>query len=122
MPRKKTAIITFFITILCSLILIFFNSSCPENQKFCLTGIIELIIIFIFRFSISLEFAFFLVYVNELYPTQIRGMGMGVSSAFGTIASSGIPYFIGEIHSQWIVMLIFMIMAIACLGMTLYLP
>lgn len=52
-------------------------------------------LIFVFRFCSSLEFAIFLVYTNEVFPTQIRGIGLGISSALGTVASTASPYIFG---------------------------
>lgn len=34
-----------------------------------------LILIFIFRFSVTVEYTFFYVYYNEIYPTQVRVLG-----------------------------------------------
>lgn len=38
----------------------------------------------------------FLVYCNEIFPTQVRGLGIGISSAIGTMASTSSPYIFGS--------------------------
>jgi hypothetical protein len=52
-------------------------------------------LIFVFRFSISFEFSLFLIYCNELFPSQMRGLGIGFSSALGTTASTLSPLLFG---------------------------
>jgi hypothetical protein len=39
-------------------------------------------------------FAIFLIFTTELYPESARGLGLGVSSAVGTVASSSTAYII----------------------------
>ena len=49
-------------------------------------------------------------------------MGIGVSSAVGTFASSSMPYVIGLLVHEWIVMLIFVVLSVASMLMIFKLP
>jgi MFS family permease len=46
---------------------------------------------FIFRFAISVEYAFFFVYMNEVYPTQVRVLGLNFVSAGGSFVVTIFP-------------------------------
>ena len=50
--------------------------------------------IFIFRFAISLEYTYFYVYFNELYPTQIRVLGTGLVATMGGVTVTLAPIII----------------------------
>lgn len=65
-----------------------------------------------------MEFAIFLVYTNEVFPTQIRGTALGFSSALGTIASTSSPYIFGtEVSNNTqtsLLMLVFLGVCLLC--------
>lgn len=68
--------------------------------------------IFLFRFAISLEYTFFYVYFNELYPTQIRVIGTSMVSVMGGIMVTIAPEVIdGCISSGFPIMIIFAILS-----------
>lgn len=84
--------------------------------------IFELVLIFAFRFCISLEFAIFLIYCNEIFPTEVRSLGLGISSSLGTVASTTCPYIFGS-HIRnnsdtSKIMIVFMAISLACLFLT----
>ncbi len=58
----------------------------------------ELAVIFVFRFAVATEFVFFLVYIVELYPAKVTGIGIGTVSAFGTLGSTLCPIIIGVLE------------------------
>jgi len=118
MKRKTWAYIFFGVATGASFVLMFLYGS----QSDFLRGL-ELLFIFIFRFSVSFEFALFLLYCNELYPAQIRGLGIGISSAIGTIASTGTPLIFGELRKKnFPVMLIFLLFGVISLICSKFLP
>jgi len=93
--RKKSLIILFGIATVISGIMIFLVK--PADCDNCSILYIQLVLIFMFRFSISMEFALMNVYQIELYPTRIRNIAGGVLGVFGTIASTTNPLIMGAI-------------------------
>jgi MFS family permease len=93
--RKKALIIQFLVATVISGIMIFLVK--PEDCDSCIILYVQLVLIFIFRFAISMEFALMNVYQTELYPTRIRNIAGGVLGVFGTIASTTSPLIMGAI-------------------------
>jgi len=78
---------------------------------------VELILVFIFRASIAFFFCFFQVYFCELYPSRARGMGAGMVSAVGTLASTSSPIYLGYLSRNNInVMTIYVLFGIIGIG------
>jgi hypothetical protein len=70
------------------------------------------VFIFIFRFAVSVEYTFFYVYYNELYPTQIRVIGTSMVSVMGGAMVTIAPEIIdGCIHGGFPIMIIFAILS-----------
>jgi nitrate/nitrite transporter NarK len=57
----------------------------------------------------------------ELFPARIRAMGMGIASAFGTLAAVLNPYYLGLLRSHGLnafsLFLMMAVTAIACLAL-----
>lgn len=93
--RKKYCIILFGIaTVICG-ILIFLVK--PDNCDYCATVYVQLGLVFIFRFCISMQFTLMLIYQSELYPTRVRNTSAGVLALFGTTASTLSPLIMGAL-------------------------
>lgn len=70
-------------------------------------------VVFIFRASIAFFFCFFQIYACELYPSRARGIGTGIVSAVGTLASTSSPIYLGYLKRNNInVMSIFVLFGI----------
>jgi hypothetical protein len=71
-----------------------------------------MLFIFIIEFAISNEFNFYLVYLNESLPTQVRIIAIGFIKTFGAITTMSTP---GILHmclnSGFPIMLLFGLMA-----------
>lgn len=93
--RKSTGFVLFLVTVISALIISMIKK--PENCNLCYQSIIELCLVFIFRLCIAVEYALFLVYTVELFPTRVVGLGVGALSAFGTIASTLSPLVLGAL-------------------------
>ena len=94
MKRRIIGFLSFAICFITSFGLIFvFNNLCDDCQAL---KVIELILVFIFRFFSSMYYAIFLVYQNELFPTQVRGTANNISSAIASISSTGVPFIFGS--------------------------
>jgi hypothetical protein len=69
-------------------------------------------LIFVFRFAVSLEYTFFYVYFNELYPTQIRVIGTSLVSVMGGVMVTIAPEIIDAcISSGFPVMILFTVLS-----------
>lgn len=88
--------IIMIICTVCALILNFIEK--PEDSSFSFEAVIEIIIVFIFRGSIAFYFCFFQIYFCELYPSRARGMGSGIVSSVGTLASTSSPIYLGYLQ------------------------
>ena len=44
-----------------------------------------------FRFAISVEYGVFMVYYNELYPTQVRVLGTSLATLAGGVLLTVVP-------------------------------
>jgi sugar phosphate permease len=114
-PRKLMGIILFVAAAFCALLLTFIVK--PEECDLCIQSILEIIFIFIFRGCVSFFFCFFQVYFCELYPARARGMGSGIVSAVGTLASTSSPIYLGYLRRNGInVMSFFVLFAIIAIG------
>lgn len=115
-PRKLLCIALIGLATLCAAIMVFVRK--PEDcDGQCGEAIIELILIFIFRFSVSMEFTVMIIFLAELYPGRARALGNGFCSAFGTVASTISPIFLGILDRAEVnPMLYFTILGIIGLG------
>lgn len=84
---------------------------------------IVLLFIFIIEFAISNEFNFYLVYLNETFPTQVRIIAIGFIKTFGTITVMLAPALINACASSGFpLMLVFGIMAAISVWCSYVLP
>lgn len=120
-PRKMAGVILFSISGISASILLFFVK--PKDCDFCFEAIIELIIIAIFRTSISIYFIINYIYLVEVYPTRARALGCGVASAFGTLGSTVSPIMLGLFQRNELnVNIVFAILAFLGVGIVTLLP
>ena len=85
--------ILFLIATVLSGVLIFLTK--PQNCDNCATIFIQLALVFVFRFCISMQFTLMLVYQSEIYPTRVRNIAGGVLGVFGTVCSTASPILMG---------------------------
>lgn len=61
-----------------------------------------------------------------MFPTQIRGIGIGISSALGTVASTSSPYIFGHYIDSNLdtsrTMIVFVVISIVGVGLWCKLP
>lgn len=83
----------------------------------------ELVIVAIFRSSSALYFILMYIYMVELYPSRSRGMGGGISSSVGTLASSLSPIILGLFERNNInANILFAVLALLSIGVVTLLP
>ena len=74
---------------------------------------------FVFRFVVTLAFNIYQVYMCELFPARVRGVGTGIVSAGGTLGSTVSPIYLGTLRRNGINVNIFFVafglVSIACL-------
>lgn len=83
--RKLMAYACFGVAAVCACFMSTSNET--EGQG----SFLVLVLLFIFRFAIAVEYTFLMVYLNELYPTQARMLGLTCFSLMGGIAMAYIP-------------------------------
>jgi drug/metabolite transporter superfamily protein YnfA len=68
----------------------------------------------------------FLIHCNEILPTQVRGIGISVSSALGSIASISSPYIFGSViknnNDKSLIMIVFLAVSIIGIIFTCLVP
>jgi len=89
--RKKTIIIGLIISAIASAIAVLFQSDL-SNKGFLVARIIFATVIA--KFFINMAFATIYVFSTELFPTVVRNVGVGTSSAVGRVGSMAAPYVI----------------------------
>jgi OCT family organic cation transporter-like MFS transporter 13 len=91
--RRRICMLLFFIATVISAALIFLVK--PQDCDNCSIIYIQLALVFVFRFCISMEFTVMLVYQSEIYPTRVRNIGNGLLGVFGTTTSTLSPIVMG---------------------------
>ena len=106
------AIFSFSFIAFCSLVLVFIWDQSGKKEPGFFSSLMVLLFIFAIEFAISNEFNFYIVYLNEAFPTQIRIIAIGFIKTFGTITVMLTPALITACaNSGFPIMLIFGIMA-----------
>lgn len=89
--RKKTTVIGVVVSFFASLVAVFFQRDL-KNTGFMVANII--MAQGVAKFFINMSFSSIYVYSSELFPTVVRNVGMGTSSAVGRIGSMSAPYIV----------------------------
>lgn len=114
--RRKCSSILFIVATTASIVLIFITN--PDNCDMCATVFIQLSLVFVFRFAISMVFALNGIYSTEMYPIRVRNISGGVLSIFGTAASTLSPIIMGAFTranlSHFILFTVLGLVAIGC--------
>lgn len=87
--RKWLGIVLLSIAVLCSLITTVVND--PVECGLCMETAVQIILIILFRAVISFFFSFFEIYISEIFPSRVRGLGFGIISAAGSLSSALTP-------------------------------
>jgi hypothetical protein len=82
-----------------------------------------LAILFIITFCVSAEYTYFYVYLTELYPTQVRVIGLSLVTFSGAITLAVSQYIIDScLSSGFNVMIVFSLFALVSLVASFFLP
>ena len=92
-PSKTLSYATFALSAVCAIILIFIWDQDSTEPLEISHSIFLLVLIFFFRFAISIEFGCFMVFYNQMYPTQVRVLG----TSLGAFVSGGLLTVIPQI-------------------------
>ena len=78
---------------------------------------------FLIVLTVSSAFNFYSVYLNELYPTQVRIIGIGFTKSWGSMTSMASAQIISAcLSSGFKIMLLFAILASICIFLSYLLP
>jgi len=78
LPRKKSGYVLVGVPLIIFTILVFVEP--PANCSGCFEGILQIVLVFAARFGICAYFSVFFLYITELFPLPLRGIGFGISS------------------------------------------
>lgn len=109
--RKKTTIIGLIISSIASAVAVLFQRDL-SNTGFLVARIIFASVIA--KFFINMAFATIYVFSTELFPTVVRNLGVGSSSAVGRVGSMAAPYLIWLVRFH--VLVPYSIIAALCLA------
>ena len=101
--RKLLGVGCFMILVGLSVVLIVVEI--PKNCEMCVESIVYLVFTFLFRSVVAVYFCVFELYINELYPTRVTGLGVGTVSAFGSLASILSPFILSLINANFVMMI-----------------
>ena len=78
--------------------------------------------VFVMRLFVSFMFQVLFIYITELYPTQVVGLGIGLTATAGAMPVMFIPELLNVIdRSTFPVMILFCIVAAIYLGASFFL-
>ena len=83
LKRKLFGLISFGAIVVFAGTLVFIWDQDKDEVGDLGSNVLVLCFIFGIEFAITAEFNFFLVYINELFPTQVRVIGIGMIKTFG---------------------------------------
>lgn len=114
LKRKKFNMLASAVSLACSFLLIFLHAKeiCTED---CWTPriVFELLVVFLMRVFVAFMFQLIFVYMTELYPVQVVGLGIGLGCIVGSIPDIFIPELINVLDRlNFPVMLLFCLMSV----------
>lgn len=122
-PRRVLAITSFSIVFVCSFILIFIWDQNNQSVTNVEANIFVLLLVFILEFAVTTEFNFFVIYITELYPTQVRVIGNGLVQIFGSAVLLVAEQIIsGCFNSGFRIMILFALMGGLSVVSSVFLP
>ena len=120
--RRYISFCCFASAFACSTILIFLWDQNGQQSSLA-ADVIILFLIFIFQFSITLQYSIFYVYLNEVYPTQARMIAVSTIGLAGGLQTTLTSKIIGYcISVNFPVMIIFTTLSGICILILRFLP
>jgi hypothetical protein len=58
---------------------------------------IQLFFLYIYRFVMIFQYVVFVIHVTEIYPVQVRGLGVGIAITIGGIGGTITPIVLEEL-------------------------
>ena len=122
--RKTLAVGSMAVILACSIVLVFVYKPKAEREVASVTGNIGILaILFIITFCVSAEYTYFYVYLTELYPTQVRVIGLSLVTFSGAITLAVSQYIIDScLSSGFNVMIVFSLFALVSSVASFFLP
>ena len=121
--RKIFNSVSYGVVMLCALGLVFIWDQNKEEITDVWSNIAVLGVVFLNQLVVIGEFNLFLVYINELYPTQVRIIGIGFIKIFGGLSQTLAALLISLcLNTGFRIMIIFSILAGVCVICSRLLP
>jgi len=122
-PRRISGMISFTIIMICSIILVFIWDQNGSDDGDSTRKIVVLIFIFVIEMVVSNSFNFYAIYLNELFPTQVRVIGTGFIKTWGSLTSMVSSQIINAcLNGGFSIMLLFAILAAFSIFLSYLLP
>ena len=121
--RRKEGMISFSIIAICSLTLIFIWDQNQTDVTDIGSNLIVLFFVFFIELTVSNAFNIYAIYLNELFPTQVRIIGVGFVKTFGTIVLLFSSQIINAcLNSGFKIMILFTALAVLSAYLSFVLP
>lgn len=109
--RKFVGLTVFIVTFFASVILMFLIV--PAKCDTCEENTIKFLMIILIRGAIAAYLCIFTLYLNELFPMRVSGLGVGTASAFGSLGPIILQLFVENQNSN---LLFFILCGLSFLG------
>lgn len=121
--RRTTGIVSYVIILVCSVVLIFIWDQDETEITDIGSNVIVLILLFVIEMIVSNAFNFFAIYLNEIFPTQVRVIGVGFVKTFAAMTSMVASQIIDAcLNGGFKIMILFTVMALLSIGLYIILP
>ena len=115
--------VSFGIIMICSIVLIFTWNQDQKTTQNVGSSIGVLVVLFFIELVVSNAFNFYAIYLNELYPSQIRIVAIGFIKTFGAMTAMVSSQIIDAcLDSGFPIMLLFAILAAVSVVLSWILP
>ena len=122
-PRRWEGVVSFGIICACSIVLIFVWDQNATSSSSTANSVLTLMFMFLVVLVVSSAFTFYAVYLNELFPTQVRIVGIGFIKSWGALTGMASSEIISAcFNSGFKIMILFAILAGISMIITWALP
>ena len=85
LPRRMVSLVTLTVIFIACIIITFMWDQYSKSASSSGTNMTVMLLVCLIQGLTAFEFAFFVLYICELYPTQVRVLGIGFIKTFGSV-------------------------------------